>query len=460
MKFTKIFGRLVLGVIAVAVLLYLIALAVNWKDRPPSAAAMRLEKLIAERPQVPASDNVVVYMLGFTAPAEADPNEVGARRLAWTETYNRETKPDSDPLPQPISFVSMGSRSVAQLRDVCSEDDRKPCADAFADRANDWQPTEIDALALRRYETLLARRGWRDVVPFDISAPIPPYADVLHGQRLHLLRLMQLAEQGRVEEVRAGLSADFDFWRAAQPRTEILIGKMIAVAALRNHFFFTNLIVRRLPAGQVMNAIPADWERGFTDDERSMLLVMAGEIAWARGTFTQLKDGTMPLDDPENLFEPRFSGRWFSALARPLFQVQDSVNLNADRYVEMCQQFEAPLSEYPRVAKLLNDKRRDAKRSLSLYNLAAELFLGEDDGTQYLDYPMRVASLEGMRRAALLVAQLHARGVAADALPAELDQAALRDPYTNSAFEWDPKRGSVIFNGPENHKWRRQEYFY
>ena len=110
----------------------------------------------------------------------------------------------------------------------------------------------MEMLALQRYRTLLGYRAWRDDLPPHLSAPLPAYGDVLHGQRLHLLSLRQLAGQGEVAEVRAGLSADFEFWRGAQLNAETLIAKMIAVAALRNHFFFSNLVLRRLPADQVM----------------------------------------------------------------------------------------------------------------------------------------------------------------------------------------------------------------
>jgi len=41
MKFVKVIGWLLLATFLLLALLYLILVAINWKDRPPSAAAIR-----------------------------------------------------------------------------------------------------------------------------------------------------------------------------------------------------------------------------------------------------------------------------------------------------------------------------------------------------------------------------------------------------------------------------------
>ena len=75
-------------------------------------------------------------------------------------------------------------------------------------------------------------------------------------------------------------------------------------------------------------------------------------------------------------------------------------------------------------------------------------------------YAYQVASAEGVRRAALLVAQLKAQGVPAGQVAPEVARSALRDPYTGSAFEWEANRLSLVFTGPEDHPTRRNEFFY
>ena len=81
MRVLKFIGRGVLAVVGLVVLLYLILLAGNWNDQPPSAAALRLDAIIAARPQVPARENAIVYLLGFDAPLARIPMKLA--RAAW-----------------------------------------------------------------------------------------------------------------------------------------------------------------------------------------------------------------------------------------------------------------------------------------------------------------------------------------------------------------------------------------
>ena len=460
MKAAKVLGRIVLGFFGLVTLLYLVVLAVNWKDQPPSAAARKFEEMIAARPQVPARENAIVYLLGFNAQVDQDPYEVGARRLAWLETYTANTKLESDPLPDPLDLKSQGSPLIEPINKECGNDDRKPCAEAFEGIAREWQPTEMESLALQRYRTLLAHRAWRDVVPFHVAAPLPSYGDIMHAQRLYHLSLLQLAGPGKVDAVRNGLSADLAYWRGAARTSELLISRMIAVAAIRNHFFFANLVLRRLPADQVMQAVPPEWQREFSADERAMHRVMAGEWKFSQGALHYVLDSAEMVESMGEDYEPGIYSKWLDYLARPMFKAQDTTNGIADRYLRFSEQFSVPMNQYP-AAKLAIEKRAsEHPQPISIYNPVGDYYLREIEGVTYTEYAFRAANPEGMRRAALLATQLHARGVTADAAAEAVTRADLREPYTNAPFELDAKRQSVVYTSPEDHHWRRHEFFY
>ena len=121
MKVAKILARIVLGLFGLAILLYLIFLAANWRDQPPSAAYQRLEQAVTARPRLPAGENAVVYLLGFSAPAGEDPREVGARRAAWLENFTAQTRPDTDPLPDALDLKANGSPNVERLGKECGD---------------------------------------------------------------------------------------------------------------------------------------------------------------------------------------------------------------------------------------------------------------------------------------------------------------------------------------------------
>jgi hypothetical protein len=82
-KAMKVSGRILLGVLAIPVLLYLVALGINWRDQPPSASVTKLHSLLEGRAPVADDENGYIYVLGFAAEGDTDPEELGRRRVAW-----------------------------------------------------------------------------------------------------------------------------------------------------------------------------------------------------------------------------------------------------------------------------------------------------------------------------------------------------------------------------------------
>ncbi len=461
MKAAKILAFLILGLVALAVLLVLTTFLVNRKDQPASAAALRFEEILKSRPEVPAVENAVVYALGFNVPKSLDPVKVGAERMEWIVSFGDTGKPEQeDPAGNITTFADSASADLVRLKEACSGDDRQSCARQFLASARTWKQDEDDELALHRYRELLLRRAWRDVVPLDLSAPLPPYGDVIHAQRLNSLQLMQLALAGNADDVRTRLASEFEYWRAAQMSAESLIAKMIAIAALRNHFFYATLVLRELPAEAAERAVPWDWKREFSDEERSMLLVMAGEYAFTRHLAVLTRGGRYPRDADDFEEKRTAPGEWIRTKLLELVQVQGMANFHAERLIRLSDSFAVPMSEYSRAEESYLAFLRAESHSWSLYNPGLIFFRNRDVATAYLGYPFRVASLEGMRRGALLTAQLRAAGVAPEKMSSALAASSLRDPFTGNAFEWKAETHSFVFNAPGNHPWRRIEYVY
>jgi hypothetical protein len=260
-----------------------------------------------------------------------------------------------------------------------------------------------------------------------------------------------------MDDVRAGLDADFAFWRTALPSADSLIAQMITVTALRQHFSYSNLILRGLSPERATRAVPADWMREFSPAERSMKRVMAGEMAFWKSvmayTRRQAVEGAALADSDATLLE-----KWTGYLTDPLFKIQDTTNGIAERRWRLCEDFEAPLNRYPRLQKAWDKKPAD--EGFTLYNPVGRMILFIDDGSTYVTYVMRASGVEGVRRAALLAYQLHVNGIPAEAVGAMVGQTDLRDPYTEQPFEWNAERRSVIFTGPEHNRAPRSEFFY
>jgi hypothetical protein len=452
MKVLKVLGWLLLATLLLVAVFYLILVAINWNDRPPSAAVLRFQQIVADRPAVDADDNAVVYINGFGAPSDADPVEVGTRRMQWLATFDFETTdPATDPASEVLSLEEAGSPLVAHLASACGqESERLQCISVFDSMTRAWQPNDIDELALRRYEALLTRLAWREVVPMDAGAPWPPYANVTHAQRLYLLRLGQWAAQGRVDEVRAGLAADFAFWRGAIPAADSLIAQLIAVSALRQHFSYSNLIQRGLTPEKALRAVPDDWRREFSIAERSMKRAMAGELAFWKGVMGK----RAAAGDAATFME-----KSTTYLTNPLFKLQDTMNGVADRRMRLCESFEVPMNQYLRIEKQWDHTPADD--AFSFYNPVGRMILQIEDPSTYVDYVMRAASVEGVRRAALLAVQLHINDAGSDAIGGLVENSDLRDPYTEKPFEWNAARRTLAFIAPDNHqRSRRLEFSY
>lgn len=454
MKILKIIGAILLGILGLALLLYFIGVAVNWRDQPPSAAALEMKKMVADRAPVVDADNGFIYTMGFSATPPADPQASGALRRDWLEAVNRDPKQiDADPLKEVVDFNTSESQLMDGVKKACGDSPSVKCREAFLAASSAPRSTLHD-LQLARYRELLQRTAWREVVPLDISAPLPAYAPILGGQRLLMVDLAARAKSAPPAEIASLLHDDLAFWRETQASADLLLTKMIAIAAIRQHFLFGSLVLREVPTAQA--PVIESWGVPFSVAEVSMRRTMAGELTFVEGVMLKYQDGAdgyFMEPDGEGLTLP---GRIASSLARPYYQHQDQMNYYAKLYLNFARRFEAPLSQYAQIAE---SESKPGEASFHIYNAVGHIFRGLS--ATYTDYPLRVGSLEGMRRAALLTAQLRARGVPLDQMAAEVRDAGLRNPFDDKPFEWSVEEQAVVYVGPDAERDRkRHPYFY
>lgn len=449
----KILAWLIGGVVALAVAAYLVALAVNWNDQPASEAAIRLERLSRERPPVADADNGYVYVAGFSVARQRDPQVWGARRVAWAEKILAQ--PPADPVTgfpgSEHDFKRERSASVQALSEACRKVDMG-CLEALeaGDKSiAEWLASEGWVLA--RYKTLLAHKGWREPVPWDERVPLPQYGQVHEGQKLLLAEAWTLAGRGDAAGIRRLLDADVRFWRHALAEADNLIPKMVAAAALRRHFAWSNLVLRRLPPAAASDAAPPLWKVPVSDAERSMLRSLAGEWAFFDRTIRREAESDDPPYTSEEI--PATVGkRVLWRMSSPMFQVQDTSNRYADLLASVAETLQVPYEDYPRAfqrARALPDEAAEAAFPSRPYNVLGDILfaIGAGDVTPYA---VRVADLEGLRRATLLALGLRARGVPPAQVPRELlADVSLRNPYDGKPFAWDARANAIVFLGLE-----------
>jgi hypothetical protein len=406
MRLLKIIATLVGGLLAAVVLVYLALLFVNRHDQPPSKDALRFAQLYRDRPSVANADNGYPYAMDF---------------------FTSE-KPERTP-------------AVQRLADACRVVDHAciVALDGADPVVEEWFAKERGLFD--RYQTLLAHSGWYRTKPFVLTDRLPAYGLILQGQRLLLLRAWALAGGGDVARARGLLAQDARFWRMVLESSDLLIDKMIAVAALNRHFGLGNLVLRRLPADRAMEAMPREWTQGISAAERSMTRTLAGEWEYFNGSLRKTKAGE-PL------------------IYRPLFQPQDTSNRLAAMLAQAAHGLDAPYDQYPQVLQRMQTESDHAAVPLSLYNPIATMMTNAPDAYNYGRYGAQVADVEGARRAAVLATTLRSRGVAAADVPAQLSASEIRVPYTNGPFAWDLRENAIVFTGLEAGERGRHDFKY
>ncbi len=399
----KVLGAL-LALPAVALILLV---AINWSDEAPSTDAQRLAAMLRDRPVLADQANGYVHARDL----------LGASERGYRDARSPE---------------------VAALAEACSK--ARDCSDALEEHsgvAGAWIASE--QWLLDRYQAMLATEGWREEIPEDIAAPLPPYGQALEAQKLHLLSAWQHARAGDAAAVRDLLEQDLLFWRRTAASSDLLISKMIALAAAERHFALGNVALAALPAASAGEAVPPSWRQPVTLPERSLARALGGEWHFISSALQQAM-AESATGDPAGL-----AGLPSSRLQRVLFKEQATRNLFAGRMAGLGRLSERPYAE---LAEALDSlvASEDEQSWLRLYNPVGTL-LAAVGVAAYGEYIARASDLEGQRRAALLVVELRGAGTTGDAVPTALSTATLRNPYDDAPFEWDAAEGAVVFHG-------------
>lgn len=453
-------GLAIAGLLTVT---YLVVLGVNWHDQPPSEAAIRLMKLSASQPAVADQDNAYVYLMGFSADPAQEPQALGTKRIAWVQAQF-EKSPDAfigNLSDKEHDFKAQRSPELQALLKTCNTAVDAPCLKALENGGKTlaaWIASE--PLLLERYKALLDRPAYVQRLPFNMNTPFPSYAKVYEGQKLLFAQAWLLAGQGDAAGVNKLLTQDIRFWRQNLAACDTLIAKMLATGALKRHFMWANIVLRRLPPALMAHGVPQEWMTPISEAERAMLPSLAGELAASNSILKHTKEGRLPEIDWT------LKSRLFDSMLQPLLQPQDSSNKHAEQLASSDAALQVPYAQYPAAverARAMLEKNRDeslfiffAKR---IYNPVGEVLLaiGNEDP---IWYAVRVSDLEGLRRMAVLTTELRSQGAATGQLAQKLAEAAARNPYTGQPFVWDDSARAVVFTGLEQGARGRHALFY
>jgi hypothetical protein len=350
-------------------------------------------------------------------------------------------------------FASARSDVVQSLREACERVD-DACLEAMeegGERIAEWLETE--AWLLGRYRMLLAHPGWLETVTSDVNAPLPSYSPVLEAQRLLFLGAWLSAGRGDANNVRTLLDEDMKFWRRTLASSDTLLSKMIAVAALTRHFSWGNIILRRLPADVAMNGVPRLWQDPISRSERSMLRCLTGEWVFINRMMKPIRGGASnPLVTDPALEEASTAQRMLWLALKPFVQFQDMSNRHAELLETVAETLDVPYERYPQALEqaraILSQATDGAFPPNRIYNMLGDILFAIAL-PDFISYAVRVADLEGVRRAAVLATELRSQGIVAGQVLQYLRDAQDGNPYNGEPFFWDEVADAIVFTGLE-----------
>ncbi|MEN1940782.1 hypothetical protein WCE39_06735 [Luteimonas sp. MJ174] len=417
----------VAALVALPVIAYLALLAINWNDEPPSAGTEQLVAMKRDRPPLADAANGYIHALGIAATADMDPVQLGGARNAYIETFVSTSAADGYPaLPGRNAEYRAGrSPEVVALAAACG-DDHPACAETLGAHPGalaQWLASE--QWLLDRYRRMLATAAWREAIPVDANTPLAGYQHALEGQKLHLLAAWQQALAPDPAAVRDLLEQDLVFWREVLASSDLLISKMVAVAAVRRNFAFGNLALRELPRDLASAAVPPSWRQPLTLAERSLARPLGGEWQVIGASLRMAMSPEAQAGAAAGLAE---------RLQRPLFKEQATLNLFAARMLHLGAMSELPYRDVGQALEGLPQSEEGALQGLRPYNLVGAVMASVPAPT-YVNYIARISDLEGERRAVLLAATLRGAGIQRDDMAAAVRDAPLRGPYDEAPFE-------------------------
>jgi len=445
------------GALVLALIGYAVLYVANLEDRLPAAEIAAFKRLQERASPIIGRGNSYLFILGFAGPPESDPMSLGIQRYEWMDRASPEFDRADDPLGEEYNVRALRSKTVAELADTCSESELQclRLLESEGETVERWLADE--RWLLDRYRALLSMGEFREAIPFEVLAPLPSYSVVFEGQRLHIADAWRSATEIDAAGVSAALDRDLSYWRMVLRNSDALITKMIATAAIIRHFKLGNIVLRRLPQEVAADGIPASWRAAISDEERSMTRTLAGEWAYVDESTKRIKaNSENAFGDSLGLTAVAVWDQVMWALLEPFWQPQDLSNRHARLMRDISDAFNVPYEEIPRAVHTADDLQSSAFRPFSrLHNFTGDLVMGISQWG-FSDYAVRVSDLEGIRRVALVVADLRAAGASKGDMVQRMIASESLDPYSKAPFTWLESEDAAVFQGLESHKDRSE----
>lgn len=282
-------------------------------------------------------------------------------------------------------------------------------------------------IVLDRYRALIEYPNYQEATQLKFDSPIPAYSPLLSAQRVLLLNEWL---DYRTDFIPL-LSKDLTFWRMILQDNNLLITKMIAIAAIHNDIQILAYAIQSgdLSKNQLFNIQPHI--NLLNQKERDFLKTIEFEIKYAMSTFYSAFNETIDFIDRrfyQPLYQPEATiNQYYLANIKLAKELN---NLESPSFYDAYQADEWPY-------------KPEFKSPISLYNPSGKLLIKYSVGN-YQDYFARVHDLNAML--VLLNLRIELALNNDQNIASVVNNSKHKNPYTNQPFNYDSEAQTIGFD--------------
>lgn len=317
-----------------------------------------------------------------------------------------------------------------QLRKLtrCHTRKEKNCVTKYVTNLSNQPITNPHSqIILGRYRALIEYPNYQEATQLTFDSPIPAYSPLLSTQRVLLLNEWL---HNRTDFISL-LSKDLAFWRMILKNNNLLITKMIAIAAIHNDI---QILAYDIQSGNLNKNQLLNFQRhisSLNQQELDFQKIIEFEMKYAMSTFYSA------LNESSDVFD-----RWFY---QPLYQPQATINqyyLANIKLTKELNNLDSPAfydayqaDEWP--------YKPEFKSPISLYNPSGKLLIKYSVGN-YRDYFARVHDLNAML--VLLKLRIELALNNDQNISTLINKSAYKNPYTLKPFDYDAEANTIGFD--------------
>lgn len=378
-------------------------------------------------------DNAAVAIYGLPADSSLDAFTVGKQILEHLkEKHDRQQNATLDDADYAKLFQGKDLDSNWQanypVSGKCNPRDQLNCFELSLDEIRNTPITNDRLIAqLQRYQQIRQQPVYHDPIRhLDFSSPLPNF-----GIALHLSRLSNAEAYNKngLDELIATTRDDMKFWQLVLKESDTILGKMVAINALRGNLQALSYAIRNennLSALQISQLQSLTTPLSVRD--LNFNAAITGEFIMLINSGNQMREWLMTNSK---------SKYW---LLYPLTQPQASINLSYQySYKPATLLSQLSAAEFHQQTQLPTKTIKFSR--LNPYNLGGKVNLVTP--TPYFFYIGRGHDLAGIY--SLVQLQLALKEVAPDEIAEHIKTAQYKNPYTLQAFDYIPQQKQLGF---------------